>query len=208
MIPAANKNQVNTFTVACEHMSVALVQDLADKVPPEHLTQEARQDACRISPMHAAAVRDNTPDGIAKVMMLVLRGVPVRQVDFLERYTESITEGTGSSRRRSRITKIIHRPCRRLPGLLAWANAELAAHRTYDDLVIGCGIHCRRNLPPAQRSHLVKLRGDGNTDARMRFARCLGVRTGAELGRLRRAEAEWLRVRGSVFDVRANPIYL
>ena len=37
----------------------------------------------------------------------------------------------------------------------------------------------------------MKLHGSGNTDARMRIARCLGVRTGAEVGRLRAAAGVW-----------------
>ena len=61
----------------------------------------------------------------------------------------------------------------------------------YICLVLGCGIHASRDLAPAQRSQLMKLRGDGNTDARVRIARCLGVCTGVELGRLRRAAAVW-----------------
>ena len=139
------------FDYACRNMSFAFVNDLADMLPPEYLTQQ----------MHMCK--------IPTVRMLVLRGVPVREADFV-----------GCNRTTS---------CRR--ELLAWANAELAPHRTYIGLVIGCGVHASRDLPPAQRSPLMKLRGDVNTDARMRIARCLGVRTGAELGRVRRAAEVW-----------------
>lgn len=60
--------------------------------------------------------------------------------------------------------------------------------------MLGCGVHGDSDAPPAQRSQLLKLRGDGNTEARMRIARSLGVRVGAkvvELGRLRRAASVW-----------------
>ena len=153
--------QATAFHVACNRMSFAFVQDLADKVPPGHLTQA---DKYGMSPMRAAAARSSASDGLRIVSMLVLRGVPVPDWVFV------------NGRRRK---------------LRAWANAELAIHRTYVALVIGCGVHASRDLPPAQRSQLMKLRGDSNTDARMRIARCLGVRTGAELGRVRRAAEVW-----------------
>ena len=37
----------------------------------------------------------------------------------------------------------------------------------------------------------MSLRGDGNVGARMRIAKCLGVRVGPELGRIRRAALAW-----------------
>ena len=78
--------------------------------------------------------------------------------------------------------------------LVDWAEYELSVHHTWVALVLGCGVHGDRDAPPAQRSQLLKLRGDGNTEARMRIARSLGVRVGAkvmELGRLRRAASVW-----------------
>ena len=64
--------------------------------------------------------------------------------------------------------------------------------------MLGCGVHASHELPPAQRNELMKLRGNGNTDARMRIARCLGVPTGAEVRRLRDAAVVWrVVVRGN-----------
>ena len=79
--------------------------------------------------------------------------------------------------------KLVRRP------VLAWAKAELAQnhdHRFFD-LVLGCGVHGSRDVPPAQRSPLLKLRGDGHTNARALIWRCLSRRTRTELGRLRQA---------------------
>ena len=55
-------------------------------------------------------------------------------------------------------------------------------------------MHGDRDVAPAQRSQLLKLRGDGNTDVRMRIARALGVHVGEELGRVRRTRGAWRRV--------------
>ena len=120
--------------------------------------------------MGAAFVR-NAEHGVRIVKFLILRGAPVRVQDF------PIT---------------INRQQQHHRGLLMnWVKAELANHRTFVALVLGCGVHGCRDVQPAQRSKLLKLRGDGNTDARMRIAKCLGVRTGSELGHLRRAVAVW-----------------
>jgi len=74
-------------------------------------------------------------------------------------------------------------------------NVARLYRQTFIALVLGCGVQGSHDLPPAQRSQLMKLRGSGNTEARMRIARCLGVCTsGVELGRLRRAAAVWRRL--------------
>ena len=79
--------------------------------------------------------------------------------------------------------------------LLAWAETALETRNIFVALVLGCGVHGSQDLPPAQRSQLLRLRGDGNTDARMRIAQCLGVRTSvAELRRLRNAAAVWTQM--------------
>ena len=67
-------------------------------------------------------------------------------------------------------------------------DRKFGARRTFLEIVMGRGVYGR----PSSRSGaggqnwLRQLRGDGNTDARMRIARALGVPSGRELGRLRR----------------------
>jgi len=188
------------FCQACRHSSFSLVQDLAEKIPPEQLTHPVFH---RITPM-GEAFRSNA-DRILIVQMLVLRfGYPVRPSDFSGANTEP------------------------LRALLDWAEAELATRHTMITLVLGCGVHARRqegggavgaiigqlraamatgsqvgvtgrDLDVVRRmlraagdeNHLYKLRGAGNTDVRMRIARCLGVPKGAEVKRLRAAAAVW-----------------
>ena len=128
------------------------------------------------TPMYYAVVDNSQRYEI--VQFLTLRGAPVRTQDFRKELWMSpqllATHDFG-------------------PRLLAWAEAELAVHRAFIALVLGCGVHAAssHDLPPAQRGHLAKLRGDGNTGVRMRIAGFLGVRVGAELGRLRRAASVW-----------------
>ena len=144
-------------------------------VPPAHL---AMADGNDNTPM-GRAFKYNGHHRVPIVQLLVLRGAPARPKDFPSRVADG-THFTSMSVTDHRRT------------LLAWADAELATRRTYVALVLGCGVHASRDLPPAQRSQLMKLRGNGHTDARMRIARCLGVRTsGAELRRLRDAAAVW-----------------
>ena len=67
--------------------------------------------------------------------------------------------------------------------LLAWLNAEHATCHTFTTLILGCGVHGSHDVPPAQRSQLLKLRGSGIVEARMKVAGYLGVRVKAEAGR-------------------------
>ena len=182
-VKAIDNRGVTTFSVAAGEMSFAFVRELAGKVPPEHL---ALPDFGRsvggtmdapfpiMSPM-GAAFEYNTAHRVRIVKFLILRGAPVRFQDFPPTDHDAINQRRQHHRRQ----------------LVDWAKAELANHRTFVALVLGCGVHGCRDVQPAQRSKLLKLRGDGNTDARMRIAKCLGVRTGSELGHLRRAVAVW-----------------
>lgn len=156
-------------------MSYTFVRELIDsgKVPPEHLGLPSKYDQ---TPMNEAWFRD-TRHGMPIVKLLVLRGVLVRPQDF----------------RNPSLSGILRE---RIEGLIEWANADLAIRDTFLELVLGCGVHGGRDLPPARRSQLMKLRGDGNTDARQRIASCLGVRVGVEVGRLRRAVMVWREVEG------------
>ena len=105
------------------------------------------------------------------MQMLILRGHPVYSQMFSSR---------------------VYLP--RAAELLAWVEAELATRHSFITLILGCGVYGSDDLPPAQRSQLMKLRGSGNADARMRIARCLGVRTSrAVLQRLRDAAEVWCR---------------
>ena len=114
----------------------------------------------------ALACKDNP---MPVVQMLVLRGVPVRPGDY-----EHQASG-------SKLACL----------LLEWAEAELTKRQAFVALVLGCGVHTSREVPPAQRSRLAELRGGRNTEARMCIAQSLGVRVGTEVGHLRRAAAAW-----------------
>jgi hypothetical protein len=59
---------------------------------------------------------------------------------------------------------------------LANLRATAADHVNFVKTVLGCGVHgTGHDLPPTQRSPLLKLRGDINTEARLCIAECLGV---------------------------------
>ena len=167
-------------------MDCAFVQDLAGMVPSEHLTffnpDTTRPDAY-CSPLRGAFTL-NEQHGLQIVQMLMLRGVPLEVGDF------KVVEQCDDSPWPDGIAYIQHY-MERLRTLLAWAEAELHTTELHTAVVLGCGVHAGRDLPPPQRSQLMKLRGDGNTDARQRIARCLGVRVGAELRRLRAAAVVW-----------------
>jgi len=164
---AMDDEQRTVFTRSFAFMSDAFVKGLADKVPPEHITLP---DLHGKSPLR---VMVETFQRIELVKWLIVEmGAPVRPQDFpsLPGY---------------------------LPALLeTWAEEELSSHRTFTALVLGCGVYGshEQNAPPAQRSQLPKLRGDGEKGERMRkrIALCLGVRTSSvEIGRLRRAAVIW-----------------
>jgi len=160
-IAAMDNWEGTIFNLACRAMSFRFIRRLAEKVPPEHLAMPSKYDN---TPMGIANLC-NVENRVEIVKLLVLRGAPVRPKDFAER-----------------------RPCAEL---LAWADDELALHQTYMSIVLGGVVHGNRDVAPAQRSQLRKLRGDGNVGARMRIAKCLGVRVGPELGRIRRAALAW-----------------
>ena len=79
----ADINAINTyfnisaFRYACGSMSPSFVEELAGKVAPEHLTMCSNIGE---SPMQTAFTR--TPDSLAVVRMLILRGIPARPDDF------------------------------------------------------------------------------------------------------------------------------
>ena len=73
--------------------------------------------------------------------------------------------------------------------LLAWLNAEHATRRTFTTLILGYSVHGPRDLPPAQRSQLLKLRGTGIVEARIKLAGYLGVRVKTEASRIAAARA-------------------
>ena len=193
--PEEDEQKYSTvFNYACRRCSVTFVQELADKVPPAHL--DAGPVAQCYSPMATAFIL-NTAHRIPMVKMLVLRGAAVHVAAF-----PASEHNTTMSLVKQHLE------------LLEWAEGELENHRTFIALLLGCGVLGSGSGDvggdgdgngdgngdgggggdgaPAMRPNLLsKLRGDGNTDARMRIARCLGVRTGVELGRLRRAAAVW-----------------
>ena len=170
-VKTVDMQQRTVFAYACTYMSFAVARELADKVPPEHLTMPGENGFTPIKLAFSYTKRDAMPI----TQMLILRGVPVLLQDFFLRQSVPYD-----------LDKLIKQ--RNLANQLAsWAMSEVATRDTFLALVLGCGIHGSRDVAPAQRSQLLNLRGDGNTDVRMRIAGYLGVRLGEEAGRLRRA---------------------
>ena len=104
--------------------------------------------------------------------------------------------------------------------LLMWALGKLETHHIYMSMVVRrLRVHGDRDVALAQRSQLYKLRGDGNTDVRMRIGKFLGVRAGAEIGRIQRAgkllarglavqrDCSWLRAGGRITEAKARAQY-
>ena len=218
-VKAIDNRQRTVFCHAVMSMSVEFVHELADKVPPEHLTLPEKKwgntpMACAVSLVykytaHGAADKKRHGASIASIVkMLVLRGVP------MPTHTELSASLGGPSK--------WHRQVPSWPFMLtnySWfygqvamgistphgALAEIATRDTFVNLPDGIAAELAtrdtfvnlvlgcgvhsRNLPHAQRSQLHKLRGSINTQARMNIAQYLGVRVGEEAGRLRRASA-------------------
>ena len=122
-----------------------------------------------------------------RMILLVLRGAPARPCD-----SDSAILGPDYGYESTIADRVQHSA--RLGRLLRWADDELETYHNFYRVVIGGGVHGDRDVAPAQRSQLLKLRGDGNTDVRMRIARALGVRVGEELGQVRRVRGTWRRV--------------
>ena len=188
------------------------MQELADKVTPDHLSMPTSYG---YSPIQKAFQRN--PDYLPIVRMLILRGATVRPRDF-PGYSSRLLD-----RRRH---------------LLASLEADLRLNDLIlIGLVLGCGVHAptatstfttttttattkrvrtqrpdggwsapvsvpceprlvvtaaptlRRSARTAARveNHLPKLRGFRNSEVRMAIAGFVGVRPAAELGRLRAA---------------------
>ena len=177
-INAMDNNQCTIFAAACAAMSFEFVRELADMVPPEHLTLPEKENG--LTPMSYAMIC-NEKHGVKISKMLILRGLPaMAQAEFsnlLGVLKESLKLRYFAVRRQ----------------LVSWVSAELAPRDTFVNLVLGCGVHGSRDrdrdLPQAQRSQLHKLRGFINTQARINIAQYLGVRVGEKAGRLRRAAA-------------------
>ena len=129
------------------------------------------------------------------MILLVLRGAPARPCDSDSAilgpdygYESTIADRVQHSARLGRLLRWAD------DELETWADDELETYHNFYRVVIGGGVHGDRDVAPAQRSQLLKLRGDGNTDVRMRIARALGVRVGEELGQVRRVRGTWRRV--------------
>ena len=161
------------FSYACQYCTSAFVQELMSLVPRAHLDYEQDGKRPLLDTIHSVKLKVHTStrdDRVPILQGLILRGATVDDKDWSWVYM-------------GRKIKLVRRP------VLAWAKAELAQnhdHRFFG-LVLGCGVHGSRDVPPAQRSPLLKLRGDGHTNARALIWRCLSRRTRTELGRLRQA---------------------
>lgn len=93
-------------------MSTEFVEELADKVSPEHLSEADEEDR---SPMRLAL--RNTTSAVEILKYLILRGVDLRARDFASGYRQQ--------RRK----------------VLDWVRSELQLHRMFVALVLGCGVH-------------------------------------------------------------------
>ena len=204
-----NQNNTTIFSQACCGASHSFLQELADKVTPDHRSMPNRGG---VSPMQCAF--QSNPDYLPIVRMLILRGATVRPQDL-----------PGDS----------NNLLGRIRDLLASLEADLRLNdQILIALVLGCGVHaphttptfttttttvttkrirtqrpgggwsapvsvpCEPRLvvtaattsePAAARAenHLPKLRGFRNSEVRMAIAGFLGVRPAVELGRLRAA---------------------
>ena len=139
------------------------------------------------------AMQMNQHDPISIIQLLVLKGAPVLSHEFNIRVLTCVGKRRDfGGLKTAALVYMAHRKA-----LLAWAKGELSTHTTYFALILGCGVHASFYLPPAQRNQLMKLRGDGQTDARIRIARCLGVNFSfVELGRLKAAAEVWGALEG------------
>jgi hypothetical protein len=198
------------FLFACIAMSFPAVQELADKVTPDHLSMSNSFDE---APMQSAF--ESNPDFLPIALMLILRGATVRPRDFPAANYDNVNL---VDRRRD---------------LLASLEADLRLNdQILIGLFLGCGVHAPHSTPAfatttttvnakrvyTQRpdggwsapvsvpceprlmvtaknvetaaqveNHLPKLRGHRNLRARMAIAGFVGVRPAIELGRLRAA---------------------
>ena len=123
-VNAVCSTNVSVFHYACAYMNPSFVEELAGKVAPEHLTM------CSItgtSPMRAAF--RYSPDQLATVRVLILRGIPVRPEDFPA--TDYDYEDVLPRRRRE---------------LLASLDADLDLNdRTFLGLFLAGGVHARNS---------------------------------------------------------------
>ena len=119
----ANQN-TTTFSLACHRRSLSFLQELASKVPPDHLSMPNRNG---LSPMQSAF--ECNPDYIPIVRMLILRGATVRPQDFpSSNHGDSLLD-----RRRD---------------LLASLEADLRLNDLIlIGLFLGCGVHAPTTTP-------------------------------------------------------------
>ena len=162
-VSAETNDNNNIFCGACYSMPTEFIKYLRPLVPPEHLTKATEKG----TPMMSAFQSQMLPT----LQHLILIGMPVRPQDFSEAYPK--------------VTNF--RPIR--ARLLAWLDAEHCTRKNFTALILGCRVHNSRDLPPAQRSLLIKLRGSNTTDVRVKLADYLGVRVKAEAARIAAARA-------------------
>ena len=188
------------------------MQELASKVPPDHLSIPNRYGE---SPMNRAFV--SNPDYLPIVRMLILRGAIVRPQDFPSFSTSLL------NRRRDLLASLeadlrlndliliglflgcgVHAPTTTTTFTTTTTTATTKRVRTQRPdggwsapvsvpceprLVVTAAPTLRRSARTAARveNHLPKLRGFRNSEVRMAIAGFVGVRPAAELGRLRAA---------------------
>mmetsp|Transcript_98791 Transcript_98791/g.282419 ORF Transcript_98791/g.282419 Transcript_98791/m.282419 type:complete len:420 (-) Transcript_98791:926-2185(-) len=196
-VAATETNGRTMFEKACSRGSEGFIEAIIDKVPAEHLEiGRPGYDIPQTGNLaHEAEIRavlerfEDTPmchasrRGLDRIVkLLILRGVPLLPSSVLRWWKFDVNLRIRPVRAQEK--EDLHECMKKV---FAWVDAECTLHNTFFGLVIGCGVHGDHGSPPSNRSQLMKLRGDINTDARQRICRALGVRTGVELSRIRRA---------------------
>ena len=134
-LSTTSEERTTIFSLSCTLLSSGFVRDIVDKVPKEHWTMP---DKNGWTPLFVASIFNPVHrQGISR--LLTLRGVPVLHDDF--RGGEDRPDYLEYRRQ-----------------LLRWAQDELALHHTFWALVLGCGVHGSRDVPPPRRSPLLKIR--------------------------------------------------
>ena len=213
-VNAVTNDNTTIFSFACAYRSLSFVQELADKVTPDHLSMP---NSLGFSSMRAAFL--SNPDYLPIVRMLILRGATVRPQDFpssnqwfnlLPRRRHLLASLEADLRLNDLILIAlflgcgVHAPTTTPTFTTTTTTATTKRMRTQQPdggwsapvsvpceprLVVTAAPTLRRSARTAARveNHLPKLRGFRNSEVRMAIAGFVGVRPAAELGRLRAA---------------------
>ena len=210
-IDAINDTNETVFRLICMYLSPSFIEELADKVAPDHLTMWCYNGW---TPMQTAFIHN--PEPLPIVRMLIIRGVPSTKNDFYgswkvpARHSELLASLEADLNLNDRtflglfLAAGVHAPYTTPACTTTMTTVNTKRVRTQrpdgrwsDPITVPCEPHLvvtaaptiRRSQRVAARveTHLPKLRGFGNTKVRMEIAEFLGVRSALELRRLRAA---------------------